>query len=109
MGAIQNDAAPVRNKTYVWETWQKPWLFAVYRGWNTTQLCGIYWINHEIRIAIKQPVFLHSRVVFFSEVVESMWQAQASSSQQIIITMSSRMAHDLKAEPSGRSTPIVSI
>ena len=27
-----------------------PWLFRVYRGWTTTQLCGDYIINHDIRI-----------------------------------------------------------
>ena len=26
---------------------KKPWLFSVYRGWNPTQLCRDYFINHE--------------------------------------------------------------
>ena len=30
--------------------WQKSWLFAVYRGWNTTQLYRDCFISHEIRI-----------------------------------------------------------
>ena len=29
---------------------KKNWLFSVYRGWNPTQLCGDYFINHDIRI-----------------------------------------------------------
>ena len=29
------------------EQWKKgSWLFRVYRGWNTTQFCGDYFINH---------------------------------------------------------------
>ena len=33
------------------------WLFRVDRGWNASQVCGYYFINHEIRIPMKQPVF----------------------------------------------------
>ena len=36
---------------------KKPWLFRVYRGWNTTQLYGDYFISHEIGISINQPGF----------------------------------------------------
>ena len=31
--------------------------FLLYIGEYTTQLCGDYFINHEIRIPIKQPGF----------------------------------------------------
>ena len=42
----------------IWyEQWPKPWLFAVHRRWNTTQLCRDDVINYDIRIPIKQPVF----------------------------------------------------
>ena len=31
------------------EQWKRaPWLFRVYRGWKTTQLCGDYFIKHEM-------------------------------------------------------------
>ncbi len=43
---------------YQGEPWKKgPWLVGLYRGWTTTQLYGDYFINHEIRIPIKQPGF----------------------------------------------------
>ena len=35
---------------------EKPWLFRVYRGWTTTQLCGDHFINPGIRILLKQQV-----------------------------------------------------
>ena len=37
------------------EQWKKPRLFRVYRGWNPTQLCEDYFINHEMNIPFKQP------------------------------------------------------
>ena len=37
---------------------KNPWGFRVYRGWDPTQLCGDYFINHDIRILIKQPGWL---------------------------------------------------
>ena len=39
------------------EQWPKPWLIAVYRGWNTTQLYRDYFISHEIRNLINQSGF----------------------------------------------------
>ena len=40
------------------EQWKKGPLvvWGIFRGWNPTQLCGDYFINHELWIPINQPV-----------------------------------------------------
>ncbi len=47
------------NLTSIFFKWamKETWLVVWYRGWQTTQLCGDYRINSEIRIPIKQPGF----------------------------------------------------
>ena len=40
-----------------WAVVNAPRLVVLYWGWNTTQENSDYWINHEIRIPMKQPGF----------------------------------------------------
>ncbi len=63
-GRLPNETSPTNKLKSIWAMKKgPPWLFRVYRGWNTTQ---VIIINHEIRIPIKQPVF-HGKypAVFF--------------------------------------------
>ena len=65
----------VRQKHIHWRSRQKvghlssenraPGCLGVYRGWNPSQLCGDYFINHEIRIPIQQPGFHGKEGRFF--------------------------------------------
>ena len=50
-------------KTWVkWFNWamkKSPGWFGIYRGWNPTQLCGDYVINHEMRIQFDLRIFFN--------------------------------------------------
>ncbi len=49
---------PIRSIWVIFEQWNKPWLFSVYRGWNTTQLYRDDFINQYKDPVINHPVFL---------------------------------------------------
>ena len=53
-------------KTHL-EQWKKGpnGSLGLYRGWNPTQLCGNYFINHDIRISINPPGFNGKSFFFF--------------------------------------------
>ena len=55
-------------------------VFAVYRGWDATQLCGDYFINNEIRIPEHEPTSISWNVVLNVAQVTS---RRNQSSQQL--------------------------
>ena len=49
---------------------KKPWLFRVYSGWETTQLCGEYFINHDKDPYWNKQDFMESKTVFLCFVAQ---------------------------------------